>query len=67
MSKKHFIDLADMIRDHNKYSPETAFSQEQIEALASFCRQQNPAFMRARWLEYIAGECGKNGGKVKAA
>jgi hypothetical protein len=35
-----------------------------IQAVADFCAAQNPRFDRARWLGYIAGECGPNGGKV---
>lgn len=62
MSKKHFIQLADMIRRAN-VNPETPFSEEAIQALADFCASQNPAFNRARWLAYIAGECGPNGGR----
>ena len=34
--------------------------------LADFCAAQNPAFNRERWLAYIAGDCGSNGGKRKA-
>ncbi len=69
MTKQHFIALADHIRTSNEIAsfggippiyPETA-----IQALAEFCQHQNPAFKRDRWLSYIAGECGKNGGKVK--
>ena len=33
------------------------------DALASFCQQSNPRFLRQRWLDYIAGQCGPNGGK----
>jgi hypothetical protein len=69
MSKKDFIALADQIKGYNtlalfghKLQP---FTQEQIETLATFCQYQNSNFMRDRWLNYIAGECGKNGGAVK--
>lgn len=70
MTKKHFIDMADMIREHNRqaelpYQEITAFTKDQIEVLAYFCRQQNPRFNRERWLNYIAGECGPSGGAVK--
>ena len=51
-----------MIRRAN-VNPETPFSEEAIQALAGFCASQNPAFKRKRWLAYIAGECGPNGGK----
>ena len=33
--------------------------------IADFCRSQNPRFNRDRWLDYIAGECGPNGGAVR--
>jgi hypothetical protein len=91
MSKKHFIALADAIRE---YLPERlecasqdypqrneqgyqvapialltpALAQEiVIDILADFCKAQNRNFDRARWLGYIAGENGPNGGKVKRA
>lgn len=66
MSKKHFIALADMIREHNtcavRNNAYTAFTEGQIGALADFCLDINSAFKRGRWLEYIAGHCGPNGG-----
>jgi len=70
MSKKDFIALADAIRDHNKrpaYAGEAKamFSADQIATLADFCQSQNPLFKRERWLDYIAGKCGKNGGVAK--
>lgn len=68
MSKKHFIALADMLREHNvvadSNSTYTAFTPDQIEALAAYCRAQNSNFNKERWLGYIAGTNGKNGGKV---
>jgi hypothetical protein len=69
MSKKHFIELADMIREHNNRNPfnRQEFTPDQIATLAEFCKSQNSAFMRDRWIAYINGECGKNGGKVKVA
>jgi hypothetical protein len=60
MYKKHFIELADWIRT----SP-VPFLPTHIEYLADFCKQQNSNFNRERWLGYIAGECGPNGGAVK--
>lgn len=69
MSKKDFIALADAIRDHNRVYSHSAnaelgevFTAEQLDTLASFCKSTNPAFMRDRWLGYIAGTNGKNGG-----
>lgn len=71
MSKKDFIVLADTIRMANQYAESChqppAFSNAAIMELAHFCKSQNGAFMKDRWLDYIAGKCGKNGGAVKAA
>ena len=59
MTKKHFIELADLI----KVRPH-CFSGLAVESLADFCQDQNPRFKRDRWLGYIRGTNGKNGGKV---
>lgn len=71
MTKKHFIELADMIREHNQSGERLDasggfFTPVQISAMADFCAAQNPNFKRDRWLDYIAGKCGKNGGAVKS-
>jgi hypothetical protein len=63
MSKQDFIALADVIREANLLNADTFYS-DSIALLASFCQQQNSAFKRDRWLAYIAGECGPNGGKL---
>jgi hypothetical protein len=63
MSKKHFIALADVIRTANHFPDSPVFSQQAIKDLADFCQSQNYDFNRSRWLDYIAGKCGKNGGK----
>lgn len=67
MTKKHFIALADTIREHNRieggmYEPK-AFEGGHLSTLADFCQSQNPNFNRELWLDYIAGKCGPNGGK----
>ncbi|MFL6437725.1 MAG: hypothetical protein ACJ71Q_09110 [Terriglobales bacterium] len=61
MSKKHFIALAEYLRDTCGYCE--PFTRKQIEHLASFCHAQNSNFKRERWVGYIKGENGKNGGK----
>ena len=74
MTKKDFIALADAIKDYNNNSfphgtntvSPLQFTHTQILRLADFCQSQNPQFMRDRWLGYIAGTNGKNGGKVGA-
>lgn len=63
MTKKHFIALADWIKEHKGYSD--GFNQSIIDSLANFCKSQNPRFNRERWIDYINGKCGKNGGRVK--
>jgi len=62
MTKKHFIALADVIKDAERHA---AFSLDQKHILASFCAEQNSQFNRVRWLGYIAGTNGLSGGKVK--
>ena len=67
MTKKHFIALADWMKDHSSKSLSGGFTDSHIQSLANFCEAQNPRFNRQRWIEYIAGKCGKSGGKVKQA
>ena len=79
MTKKHFIALADVVRDLCPPSLTTSEKREvavryrlgrysqwnrTVEALASFCQSQNGRFNRERWIDYVHGECGPNGGKV---
>ena len=77
MTKKHFIALADTIREFNS----TAFwgtdengvhgkqnipiQGDTLNVLADFCQAQNPRFNRERWLGYVQGENGKNGGAIR--
>lgn len=65
MTKKHFIALADTIREHNRVRNQfgDGFTEVYLDTLADFCAAQNPNFNRERWLGYIAGTNGKNGGK----
>ncbi len=66
MTKKDFIALADTIRNANRFAENAgqppAFTQAAILELTHFCRAENPNFNRERWLDYIAGKCGPNGG-----
>lgn len=74
MTNKHFIELADAIRSYNEIAFPSGtniasplqFTHTQVLALADFCKSQNSQFNRERWLAYIAGECGPNGGKRNA-
>lgn len=70
MSKKDFIALADAIRETNSIvdqhnMPINHFTPYAIDTLSAFCAAQNSNFKRDRWLAYIAGECGSNGGAIK--
>ena len=67
MTKKHFIALADVLR--NEVLPNLAPESraDVLNELARFCKSQNPNFDRERWLGYIAGTCGPNGGAIKPA
>jgi hypothetical protein len=64
MTKKHFIALADAIREHNK-SHLNPFKFDQLQQLGRFCYSQNPRFNQSRWIDYIDGKCGPNGGTIK--
>lgn len=61
MTKKNFIELAKYIKEAEQYSE--SFTEKQIAHLANFCHAQNHRFNRERWLEFIKGDCGPNGGK----
>ncbi len=61
MSKKHFIALANAIKN-TRYS--VPWTDQHLQVLEEFCRSQNIAFNRARWRGYIRGENGPNGGKI---
>lgn len=69
MTQKHFIALADAMREHDRTesnrASEHTFTQPQIDMLADFCQAQNSMFNRERWLAYIAGNCGPSGGAIK--
>lgn len=70
MSKGDYIALADAIREHNAVDTKVhgghicRFTEDEIKALADFCQSRSPKFMRERWLGYIAGTNGKNGGEI---
>lgn len=79
MSKKHFVALADALKrlqpdmglptsistpqGHAELNGKQAQWLLTRDTLADFCKSQNGNFNRARWIAYINGECGPNGGK----
>ena len=59
MTKRHFIALADRVRDWQVNAATEpyvfpALLPDHLGMLASFCESQNPRFNRQRWLDYIA-------------
>jgi hypothetical protein len=66
MTKKHFIALADALRNVVPADQESSDYRrgvrDAIEAVSDVCKQSNPRFNRERWMAYIAGICGPNGG-----
>ena len=63
MAKEHFISLADLIKARQWQDRDGAGLF--IHDLADFLESEYPLFKRDRWLAYLAGECGPNGGPVK--
>jgi hypothetical protein len=75
MSKKDFIALADSLRTvkpdvhapnqtPQQYTDAWAVWAMCVSQVADTCARSNPAFMRDRWMDYVNGECGPNGGKL---
>ena len=71
MNKKDFIALADSMRDFLATNAGREMDENSqnclLQHMVWFCERQNPRFNRGRWLDYVAGKCGKNGGAVKKA
>jgi hypothetical protein len=71
MSKKDFIALADRMQGLFACEADTTSDgntlwvrhEAILDELVKFCKEQNPLFKEARWLAYLNGECGPNGGK----
>ncbi len=65
MSKRHFIALADALKTLLPALHDEREQQLVISTLAEFCARQNPRFDGYLWRNYIAGNCGPGGGRVK--
>ena len=67
MTKKDFVALADALRAERpgeNWDPNKRVQWDlDCQAVAHCCGAQNPRFDRDRWLAYLKGECGPNGGK----
>lgn len=66
MSKREFIELADLIIYERGFGWDR-WKDVNVESLAKFCKQSNSRFNKVRWLAYINGECGPNGGAISPA
>jgi hypothetical protein len=60
MTKKHFIALADTVKE--MFNPPPGFvtftpdqKVEVLTYLADFCQEQSSRFDRDRWIEYVNG------------
>lgn len=70
MSKKDFIALADALRGSKPPAadPARVYRWEiDVQEIAVVLGRDNPRFNRARWLDYVNGPCGPNGGAKKPA
>jgi hypothetical protein len=76
MTKRDFVALADCVRelkpvfsdysaDREAYGAADDQWYETVKRLAVFCERQNYDFDRQRWLDYVNGVCGPNGGNCK--
>jgi putative protein kinase ArgK-like GTPase of G3E family len=68
MSKRHFIALADALRAEKpqpNWNPNKLAQWElDVKAVANVCAASNSAFKRDRWMDYVNGLCGPNGGAL---
>lgn len=70
MTKKHLVALADALKrnvpdkESNALEIEQPYFQNIVNDIADFCAAANPNFNRTRWLGYIAGTNGQNGGAI---
>lgn len=64
LTKKHFISLADALREcQSAMLP--GIPEHVLDALCRWMSRENPNFNRHRWLGYLRGECGPNGGTLQ--
>lgn len=66
MSRREFIELADLIIYERGFGRDR-WKDVNVESLAGFCQRANNRFNKVRWLAYIDGECGPNGGAISPA
>ena len=66
MTKKDFIALADALRAEKPGENPNKIQQWELDvrAIADLCAATYPRFKRERWLRYVNGQCGPNGGAL---
>lgn len=66
MTKLHFIALADTLKElcPERGTGASAQWERTVDKLADFCKAQNSRFDRERWIDYINGDNGPNGGRI---
>ena len=68
ITKTDIVALADAIRTNNANKRQlcgSVFNPDHLSVLGAFLQASNPRFKHERWLGYIRGECGPNGGKIR--
>ena len=66
MSRKDFIVIADEIKEYARLSgTNEPFTGTQLATLAQAFQRCNPNFDAVRWLDYVEGGRGPNGGEIK--
>jgi hypothetical protein len=63
ITKKYLIAVGQLIKDARGTSDE--FSTSQIHSMASMFRRHNPRFSRERWIGFVMGVNGPNGGAIR--
>ena len=68
MSKKYFIALADALRAEkpadNWLNKKVQWDMD-VRAICRVLAASNPRFNELRWMQYVNGQCGPNGGAIK--
>lgn len=65
MTKQDYIKLADALRDDVEWQRQNipyCFKPDLLDALCIMLQRDNPNFRARRFVGYVNGECGPNGG-----
>ena len=64
ITKNQIIEIADTIKDIARDADGLIELSLVVDKFADYLAAQNPNFKRERFIGYINGECGPNGGRV---